>query len=290
MALIFPDSRCAICGGTLDRPYTATSGVPFISEPRLQGYYDAPLHLDCLAGWANREEFSRGKFVSRLATHWWGYGTLLIGTAEWFLACGPGARSDLTLDPAADPHFARVELASWPFPLYSKWSEWDAFVDGGFRADLTGPALDAATAVMTEVREQAPSVEALRSLRGERLAQAPAELSLVEFGRYLETLWGMAARRINWRMLEQTRVASEAAEAERRRERAERIGNANAMARRLVIKLANGGHLKCPHCRRVTREARFIDRGPETESYFVCKLCGRSFSGSEGSDALARPC
>jgi hypothetical protein len=160
MALIGPDSTCAICRRALDRPYTATSGVAFLINPRLLEYCDAPLHLDCLAGWADREEFSRGYFVSSLATYWSNYGTLLNARAEWFLGCGPAA-------PGEDPYFAQVVLASWPFPLYSKWDEWDAYVAGGFRRELVGPALDAADAVMVQVRDKVPSLEVLKALHAE---------------------------------------------------------------------------------------------------------------------------
>jgi hypothetical protein len=175
-------------------------------------------------------------------------------------------------------------LASWPFRLYSKWSEWDAYVDRGFREDLVGPALDAADAVMAQVRTEVPSVEALEALHVEHSGQPREQPSLVEFGSYLETLWGMAARRIDWRMLEQRRQANNQAEVDRKRVREARTTRANVMARRLTIRLASGGPLRCPHCGRRTREMRFIDKSPEAESYFVCRLCGRSFSGCEGSE------
>jgi len=276
MALIGPDSRCAICGGTLDRPYTATSGVAFACNSRLWPYCDAPLHWDCLTEWGDREEFSRGYFTSRLAGYWSNYGTLLSATPDWFLACGPAP------SPWSDePLFAEVVLATWPFRLYSKWGEWDEYVAGGFRRELAGHALDAADAAMTGVRAEAPSLEGLRALRAQHSQQPRERRSLVEFGTYLETLWGMAARRTDWRMLEERRVATERAEAERREARVERITRENVLARRLVIKLANGGRVRCPHCRRAAGEPRFVDRGPDAESFFICKPCGRSFSGSE---------
>jgi hypothetical protein len=74
MALIGEWSTCTICGGALDRPYTATSGVAFASNQRLWAYCDAPLHFDCLSTWADREEFSREYFVSSLARYWSGDG------------------------------------------------------------------------------------------------------------------------------------------------------------------------------------------------------------------------
>ena len=88
MALVGPESRCPICDGLLDRPFTATSGVAFPRGHRLWRYCDAPLHFDCLAAWPDREEFSRAYFVSALANGWRGRATILRATARWFLACG----------------------------------------------------------------------------------------------------------------------------------------------------------------------------------------------------------
>ncbi|WP_224248218.1 hypothetical protein [Hyalangium gracile] len=255
-----------------------------MSPPRLRGYYDAPLHFDCLATWKDREEFSRGRFVSALYSHWSGYGTLLRATPGWFLACGPPT-------PDKFPYFAAVQLADWSFSLYSRWREWDTYVGGDFRSRLDGPALDAAEATMAEVRREAPSREALEALFAERSAHPVARQSLVEFGDYLATLWGEAAYRMDWRALEQERQAAErdrAAQAlvseEQQRVRAQAIALSNEIARRLAAKLASGARLTCPRCHQRTHQMRFYEQPPDTRSYFVCKLCGRSFSGAEASE------
>jgi hypothetical protein len=111
MALIHEFSTCAICDGPLDRPYTGTSGVPFACDPRLAAYYDAPLHIDCLAEWQYREEFSRGLYVSALASYWLGHGALLAVAPDWFLACGPA-------DVGRYPCYAEVQLLAWPTRLF----------------------------------------------------------------------------------------------------------------------------------------------------------------------------
>lgn len=280
MAMVSASSRCAICGGRLDRPYTATSGVPFNGPPRLAAYYDAPLHWDCLPTWPERAEFSRAYFVSGLWSYWSGHGTLLRAMPDWFLACGPPA-SD------GDPRYAEIRLPEWPFRLYSDWHDWDEFVDGGFRRKLPlGPALDAAEAVMSQVRRTVPTLAALAALRDRCWQPALERQSLVEFGDYLTALWGEAARRTNWRALEQKRQHEEDARAQQERERAKAIVESNEIARRLALQLKTAGGLRCPHCRQRTRDMRFHDREPHDKSYFVCRLCGRSFAGSEAVEDI----
>jgi hypothetical protein len=170
MALIDSISRCAICRGSLDRPYTATSGCAFPREHRLHAYCDAALHFDCLAKWPDRQKFSKGYFIRAFAYHWRGGAPLLAATARWFLGSGPpidGGR----------PHYAVVRLRDWPFKLYSSWTEWTPFVNEGYRRELVGPALDAAVGVMSEVREIAPTVHALEDLFRSIPARTPQLLS-----------------------------------------------------------------------------------------------------------------
>jgi hypothetical protein len=107
------------------------------------------LHLDCLATWPDREEFSRGYFVAALAYDWRGGGAVLKAMPTWFLGCR-GPRD-------AIPRFVTGYLRDWLFRLSSSCSEWMPFVEGGYRGDLAGPALDALTEVMAEVRLVAPT-------------------------------------------------------------------------------------------------------------------------------------
>lgn len=157
MALIFPGSTCAICDGPLDGAYTATSGCAFPEGHDLWRYCDAPLHLDCLERWPQREQFSRGYFEMAVEQRRLGYGHVLARGASWVLVCGPRAEDGL-------PYFAEVRLADWPFRLYSKWGEWAYFIGGGYKEDLEGAALAAADMVMAEVREAAPDGAALERL------------------------------------------------------------------------------------------------------------------------------
>jgi hypothetical protein len=157
MALILPNTPCAICGGQLDRVYTATSGCAFPQGHPLWGYCDAPLHLDCLETWPHREEFSRGYFDQAVESHRSGYGHILARGESWVLVCGPRAAGGL-------PYFAEVRLADWPFRLYSKWEAWPDFAGGGFREGLEGTALVAAESAMAGVREVAPDESRLSRL------------------------------------------------------------------------------------------------------------------------------
>jgi hypothetical protein len=281
MALIEPNSTCAICAQVLNRPYTATSGVAFASDHRLWRYCDAPLHLHCLADWVDRAEFSREYFLGSLHGYWSGHGTLLSVSPDWFLACGPSARG-------VDPYFVEARLAAWPFRLYSESQNWNAYVAAGFRERLAGPALDAAENIMAQVREQVPSLDSLRTLLARRAQDPGGPRSLVDFGNYLTALLGDAAPRTDWAGLEQQHQKNAETRVEQERVRAEALNQSNELSRRLAIELAGGG-LTCPHCRRRTREMRFVDKSPAAASYFVCGLCGRSFAGSESAAAGVPP-
>ena len=277
MALIHTGSRCPICHDRLRRPYTATWGIAFPPTHRLFPFCDAPLHLDCLATWPDREEFSEQYFVRRLAEYWRGeWGILLEVTDRWFLACAPRVRTS--------PFFAWVELRDWPLDLHSPRTEWTAYVERGFRHGLVGEALDAAETVMSEVRRAAPTFEALEAMR---LAAPPApdeRRSLADFRTYLTTLWGDHANSIDWQSWDEAeRDYKYRSWDHQAHERAVDIMHSNALAARLLRRLESSGALRCPHCKRESYDFRFVDKSPQEKSYFICGLCGCSFAGSEGS-------
>ena len=108
---------------------------------------------------------------------------MLHATARWYLGCGPGGK----------PQYAVVRLRDWPFRLYSPWADWTAFVEGDYRDDLMGSALEAADEVIAEVRRQAATLEALEALLLTSAGQPRVLRSYAEFGDFLATLWGEEA-------------------------------------------------------------------------------------------------
>ena len=289
MQIVPSRSKCAICRGELDRPYMANRGLPpFTSTPHLEPYYDAPLHLDCLPGWSYREEYFREYAARGLFARWRGAGTLLGVTPDWLLFCKPRFE-DRALDVVV------VDFATWPFRPRTTWSEWETFIHGGYRDQTAPPQSDVVDAVMAQVRELAPTLDALQSLRvlGEgwaerqrqRQEQSEEERPLVEFGAFVAQVWGDAAPRWDWELMEQQRRAARQAraeaEAEKKRLRPVAIARSNVIAHRWAAELASGGPLRCPHCRRWTHDMEFFDHGSETWAYFICRPCGRSFAGAE---------
>ena len=276
MALVGAWTRCAICHGLLDRPYTATSGVAFPPNHALFQYCDAPLHLDCLETWPDRREFSRGYFLNALATDWrGGHGTVLRARERWFLASGPHS--------AGTPSYIRLVLRDWPFKLYSGWADWDAFIEGLYRGDLGGKARLAVDEVMAEVRLAAPTLEALEKLLAAAPPSPKAPRSYVEFGDFLATLWGSEAYDADWQLLDITERVRDQHIAEQKSARAAAVADSNALARQLLLELEIRGYLICPHCQSHSHRVRFIESSPDQKSYFVCQTCGRSFSGSEAA-------
>lgn len=174
MALIHAQSKCAICGESLARPYTATSGCAFGAEHELFPFCDAPLHWDCLATWPHRIVFSEAYFQTALKSYQSGRGTLLHRAQAWFLACGPIAGEHLPEIPAlgvrpGEPAFAEIRLREWPGRLSSRWRDWDEFMVGGFGAALRGPESFAFEEAMAEVSALVPTSAALRALLVARL-------------------------------------------------------------------------------------------------------------------------
>jgi len=160
-----------LCKELIGDPYVATSGVAFPQDHRLWKYCDAPMHLDCLEQWPDREEFSLGYYESEYEHHQ-ALGRNILGEGEnWLLVCGPHRRSDLSsfrfvgkitpADMPLVPSYAKVVLRHWPFQLYSKWNDWTEYANTVYAECLTGKALEAAHAVMNEVREIAPNKERL---------------------------------------------------------------------------------------------------------------------------------
>ena len=151
--------KCPICGKDFSdgKAYTGTSGVAFSNPHHLYEYCDAGLHLDCLEKWEFREEFSKGYFNSHLE-NFKSMNTLLYEGDGWILGCGPAP-----LD--KEPYYAEVDMIDWPCRLYSNWNEWDAFVNGEYKKDLEGKALEKSILVMSEVKLIAPNLKALSELR-----------------------------------------------------------------------------------------------------------------------------
>ncbi|HEY2405346.1 MAG TPA: hypothetical protein VGI10_05070 [Polyangiaceae bacterium] len=176
MAIIHEGSCCGICGERLDRPYTATSGCAFEPRHLLFRFCDAPMHLDCLAAWPHREQFSKGYYDGALQAYATRLGSVLHLAEDWFLACGPtvDANSPSVKYMGArpgEPVYAEVRLVRWPFRLYSKWAEWDEYVTRGYCEGLEGVALDAAVNAMSEVATICPSQSALSALLAARTPQ-----------------------------------------------------------------------------------------------------------------------
>lgn len=150
MAIIIQGlTGCAICGGALDRPFTATSGCAFVKSHSLFRYCDAPLHLSCLERWPFREEFSSGYFHLCKEDAKGRPGGLLLDEGSWILVCGPSVRG-------SKPHYVEARLQDWPVRLYSHWERWESFLSEGYATGLEGMALEAAEGVVDHIRARLP--------------------------------------------------------------------------------------------------------------------------------------
>src|SRR5262245_41399888 len=142
MALIDrKNSRCAICEGALDRPYTATWGVPFPSWHPLWSYCDAPLHFACLEAWPPRIEFAAGYFASS-RSYFAKQGTLLRETPLWLLGRGLYRNR---------PTYVQASLREWPFRFVAPHEHWVDYMSGPFADGITGVARGVAERLGQEI-------------------------------------------------------------------------------------------------------------------------------------------
>ncbi len=78
------------------------------------------------------------------------------------------------------------------------------------------------------------------------------------------------------RLVKQLNERLDESHARRQKEQAESLIAHNRRCYEMELSLKATG-LTCPFCNRYSKDIRFIDRGPEAASYFICKGCGRSF-------------
>ena len=180
MAIVSENSTCMICDETLDRSFLSTWGVWLGPKHPLFRYCDAPFHIDCMANWTHRIEFSRSYFEMWRNVYRGSMGNLLIEQEDWILVTGPTGphiTPDMKADSAKilldvsgrsedtpEPFYAMVITANWPLRLRTAWLNWDAFVSGAYRNHLVDGAMSEASRVMTSVARIAPDLMALRGL------------------------------------------------------------------------------------------------------------------------------
>ncbi|RKH12579.1 hypothetical protein D7V97_08040 [Corallococcus sp. CA053C] len=70
-----------------------------------------------------------------------------------------------------DAYLTREESWGEPMRLYTRWAQWADYAAQGYGEGLSGEELIAAGAAMSEVRQVAPTLEALGALRQRVLTQ-----------------------------------------------------------------------------------------------------------------------
>ena len=158
MAIIIQGlTKCPICNGDLDRPYTATSGCAFPPDHHLFSYCDAALHYSFLEAWKFRQEFSKEYFDQACQAARQRPAGLLLDREEWALLCGPAV-------PGKKPYYVQVRFRDWPMSLHSKWEQWESLLSGGETRTMEGSAVLEAECVIETLRDELPSQELLDAL------------------------------------------------------------------------------------------------------------------------------
>jgi hypothetical protein len=237
MALIFPDSVCAICCEPLgSAPIFATSGVFFSEGDPLFPFCDAPMHWSCYAEWPARERFARAYFelwteLEKTNPYWAKvYGDELVFVSVRLVCVSP----DNELEVA-------VWLAKTGTDIRVRSSEWTPWLDGGAAgaSDLHALEIEAVREALPRLKSAIPSMQ-----------QA---IQLVDWNR--------------------KHMLSKVLKREKSNRDQERY---NAKSRAAHVRIEQEG-LSCPHCGTYSRDFRFLDGGEDRKSYFICRSCNRSF-------------
>ena len=110
---------------------------------------------------------------------------------------------------------------------------------------------------------------------------SPTEEPLIELAEYLRVVSGashyLLSRKGQEQMARGFRTLDEAVNRTRPQQLTlAAIKRLNKIALRLVAQIADRG-LRCPHCQTLTKQIRFFERLHPDRSFFVCKVCARSF-------------
>ena len=163
MALVHPDSCCALCSGKLDRPFAGTSGVAFPFSHELNKFCDAPLHLDCLEKWGKRIEFFQAYYDQRRKQYSENNWLILAGGFGWFLGFIPPSPAYPGV-PSEDYDLVELRLEAWPYVFFPHAKDWDRFLDGVWERDLAGAGPLARSSVESVIRELRRVLPDARSL------------------------------------------------------------------------------------------------------------------------------
>lgn len=125
---------------------------------------------------------------------------------------------------------------------------------------------------------------------------SPTERPFMEFADYLRVVSGAGHYLLSRKGQEQIARAFRTVEDEWRRicpqaqqPTPQAIKRLNKTARRFAAQILNRG-MCCPHCHNVTQQIRFVEKDYPNSSFFVCKLCARSFGpGDLPTLKLLRP-
>lgn len=108
---------------------------------------------------------------------------------------------------------------------------------------------------------------------------------VVELAEYLRTVSGASHYLLSCKGQEQMARAFRTIDEAVNRIRPEQptpqaVSRLNKIAHRLAARICKEG-LRCPQCHTVTEQIRFVEKIAPNKSFFVCKLCARSFGPEE---------
>jgi hypothetical protein len=239
LALIAPDSRCALCDQPLGpEPDWFITGSAFMSEvDLLRRFRKAPMHWRCYENWPAQPQFAEGAFRFALEMVKVSFSTALALTLPevYVVVNAPRPVREVRIHLALTGTCLRMPLEQWP-----AWIG-DLAVASEGRSAFEREAL---TTVWPQLRERLPDQAAIiEAVDWETVDRRQAELA----------------------QLRKARAA------ERAHEKRAELDLHNAECLQL-----NEAGAACPHCAAPSNH-QFVDRRPADRSYFICRACDRSF-------------
>jgi hypothetical protein len=134
-------------------------------EHRLWRFCDAPIHIDCLQDWADRQEFCSAYYTQRLEQYHRERWYILAKGDGWF--CGKALPYPGSIFAAIDDDLVEVMVEDWPIKFIARISGWSEFISGGWHAEaehLHSYALARAQVVLAQVKSVIPDTQTMYKL------------------------------------------------------------------------------------------------------------------------------
>ena len=241
MALLIDGMKCPICAKPIDinkDEIFATSGVFINTTNSLWKFCDAAMHWDCYEHWPHRQEFAKLYFIAQIETEKQNpFWSKIYLDDDIFISANP----DLPVNEV------RIVVKATGSDIRVKLNEWDKWIfDQGY-IDSDIHQID-------------------KNIIGDKIYE------LSRRGIVTKNFKKLINKKANKQILRKIKKDEKKVKNKLIRQNK----SINILALKMKRELQKKG-LKCPHCKTISKNIRYINRAPTTKSFFICNECVRSF-------------